>query len=403
MESNEANITSKLKYLGLNLNKIPAGLLHFDALDYRPARNYDERSYKTYKYLDIKDIEILLTPKNRLDPIMDKYAKAVPVGSYLSPEKEEDIENHSKFLKMLTSFRVDGIEELEGQQELLNEKIPFKVKFYKDYLWQIHYSEFTNKYFMLVPTEDQEQSAFFYVLKKICEEKLEEKIFVPICYSEYNSEYLKKSEIEELEKYIWFFTKEWPLIYDVYDKKDNFSIYITGNSFIYENIQSPYCIKLDSKETAIKFYKLLKVLFILNTELPHYYNFEVKLDEMGSIEFYFDNEKISYENSSDFIKDEYVKIEKQKKDSIKDKAKLEKKLAKTKEKLSELDFEYLTKEKEITLYLECRKTFFGKVRYFFGKKKRNPSQERGFEGSLPLAREAAQMPNGFEEERTGRG
>ena len=371
MDISDKNITAKLKYLGLNLNKIPEVLMHFDALDYRPARNYDERSYKTYRYLNIRDIEILLTPKNRLDPIMDKYAKAVPIESYLNPEKEEDIENHSKFLKMLTTLRIEAIEELEKQQELLNKKIPFKVKFYKDYLWQIHYSEFTNKYFMLVPTEDQEQSAFFYVLKQKCENKMKDKIFVPICYSEYNSEYLRKSEIEELEKYIWFFTKEWPLIYDVYDKDDNLSIYITGDTSVYENIKSPYSIKLESKEEAVKFYKLLKVLFILSTELPHYYNFETRLDNSGSIEFYFNNEKISYENSSEFIQNEYIKIEGQKKNSIKDKSKLTKKLAKTKAELAALDLEYLKKEKEIALYLECKKTFFGKVKYFLGKKKRD--------------------------------
>jgi len=168
MDGNEKSIISKLEYLGLNLNKIPEILEQFEPLNYRVSKNYDERNYKTYRYIDIKDIQILLTPQNRLDPITDKYAKAVPIYPYLNPEREEDIELHSKFLKMLITLREDSIENLEEEQKLLNKKIPFRVKFYKDYLWQIHYSESTNKYFMLVPTEDQEQTAFFYLLKKMC-------------------------------------------------------------------------------------------------------------------------------------------------------------------------------------------------------------------------------------------
>ena len=78
---------------------------------------------------------------------------------------------------MLKNVNIQEIENVEKEQERLNENIPFKVKFNGNYLWQIYYSENTNKYFMIVPTEDTDYSTFFYLLKKKIEGK-NEKIFV---------------------------------------------------------------------------------------------------------------------------------------------------------------------------------------------------------------------------------
>ena len=77
MSTNE-NIVSKLKYLGLNLDRIPRIITKFEPLDYRPLKYNDEHVYKIYKYINIQDIQILLTPTNRLCSITEKYKKAVP-------------------------------------------------------------------------------------------------------------------------------------------------------------------------------------------------------------------------------------------------------------------------------------------------------------------------------------
>ena len=89
---------------------------------------------------------------------------------------------------------------------------------------------------MLVTIEDLEYSAFFYLLKKQIEDPNYE-IFVPISHMEYNNNYLNKTEISEIENYIWFFTKQWPLIYEVYDNKNSLTIQIVGQTNIYENIR----------------------------------------------------------------------------------------------------------------------------------------------------------------------
>lgn len=70
------NIKEKLKYIGLDLNNIPTFLKTFTELDFRPDRNLDETKYRVYKYLDVKDIQILLTPTNRLMEINEKYRKS---------------------------------------------------------------------------------------------------------------------------------------------------------------------------------------------------------------------------------------------------------------------------------------------------------------------------------------
>ena len=371
MNTND-NIIEKFKYLGLNLDKIPDRIKNFQALDYRPLKYDNEHIYKVYKYVNINDIQIMLTPTNRLNDIGEKYGKAVPLYAYLTPDNEENIERHTKFLSMLSKMNVDSIEELENEQKILNNNIPFKVKYPKDYLWQIYYSENTDKYFMLVTTEDLDYSAFFFMLKKQLEakkRKKEEKIFVPISYTDYSREYLNKTQIADIENYLWLFTKEWPLVYEVNDKDNNLSIQITGKAYIYDDIQSDYKVVLTDKDEAIKFYKLLKALFIMKTEVPHHYNITLSIDDKGSLEFNINDKKVIYEILSSVVKEEYLKAEEKKINLIEEKTKKEKDLDKLQKKATKLEKEYLEKEKQISTFLECKKTFFGRVKYFFKYKK----------------------------------
>ena len=54
--STNENIVNNLKYLGLDLEKLPNSIKEFEPLDYRPSKFNDEHNYKVYKYVDIKDI-----------------------------------------------------------------------------------------------------------------------------------------------------------------------------------------------------------------------------------------------------------------------------------------------------------------------------------------------------------
>lgn len=372
-----ASIEEKLEYLGLDLGKIPASLKKVESLDFRIPKFYDEKQYRQYRYISIKDIQILLSPTNRLDEIGEKYKKASPLADYLDSKSEKNILKYTTFLNMLKKVKIEEIEKIEQEQANLGKRIPFKVKFEGNYLWQIYYSENTDKYFMLVPTEDANYATFFYLLKKQLEKRKTGKIFVPIRNVGYSQEYLKKSQFEDIENFLWLFTKDWPLVYEVYDKNNELSIQIVGETEVYEKIKSPYRIKLTNKEEATRFYKLIKAMFILQTELPHYFTFQTNIGKTGEIEFCFEDQKIEYSTIPEWINEE-CKIGKNLIQEVREVIKNSKrKLEKLKEEVALQEIEYLAKEKQITTFLECKKTFFGKFKYYFkySKKKNKPEQQ----------------------------
>lgn len=366
-KSNNGNETmqEKLEYIGLDMRTIPDFVKNYRPIKFTIPRYDDETQYKQYRYISIKDIQILLSPTNRLDPIEDKYRKATPLINYLDSESEENFLRHTTFLNMLRQVRIKDIEKVSEEQAELNKKIPLRVKFRGNYLWQIYYSEITNQYFMLVPTEDTDYSTFFYLLKRQLEMRKNGRIFVPVRNSEYSSEFLNKTEFSDIENYIWLFTKVWPLIYEVYDKEDRLSIHIMGETDVYGKIRSPYKIELRSQAEAKQFYKLLKAMFILQTELPHYFEFTTNIDEKGRIEFYREDVKVEYANIANWINEAYCDGEEQEKSTTEKLFSSKEKLENLKIEIKQQEIEYLAKEKQISTFLECKKTFFGKFKYYF--------------------------------------
>ena len=371
-KENQKTFEENLKYIGLNLDKLPAFLQKYEGLNFRPSNSYDDTVYKVYKYVNIKEIEILITPENRLTDIKQRYKLSSPICEYLDSENEENIEKFAKFIKMVTTMDKTRIEEIAKEQEELNEKIPFEVKYPNNFIWQIYYSDYAKKYFMLVPTEEQDNNALFYLLKEQIASVRARKpryIFTPISHLEYSGNFLSKSEIDDMENYLWYFTKEWPNIYEIFDKDNNLFIKIVGQTNIYEKIRTTYSITLYTKEEALELYKLLKAMFILATGAREEYQFTTKINKDGNIEFWNNNTKIEYSKLADFIKVEYVeKIDKLKYEE-KEKKELKRKLDKFKIIIEDLTQEYLLRQKQIATFLECKKTFFGRVRYFFKKKK----------------------------------
>ena len=62
------------------------------------------------------------------------------------------------------------------------------------------------------------------------------------------------AEIADIEKYIWLFTKEWAKIYEVFDKDNELTIHIVGNTKIKDmtrqQVQDMFVQVLDSMQTA---------------------------------------------------------------------------------------------------------------------------------------------------------
>ena len=65
-KDSEKTIEKNLEYIGLDLNKIPTFIKNVSELNFRTSKSYDDTIYKVYKYINIKDIEILITPLDRL-------------------------------------------------------------------------------------------------------------------------------------------------------------------------------------------------------------------------------------------------------------------------------------------------------------------------------------------------
>ena len=365
-QNRNEELEEKLEYLGLNLKKIPEEITKFEPIQYKASKMYNKKQqYKQYRFIRVKDIQILLTPTNRMDDLQEKYKKAVPLANYLDSKSEENMGYYATFLNMLDKFRLNDVKKIEKEQKKLAEKVPFRVKFEGNYLWQIYYSDISNQYFMLVPTEDTDYSTFFYLLKRKIENRDMDTVFVPISNLNYSKKFFSREELEDIENYLWLFTKDWPLIYEVYDKQNRFSLQIVGETNIFDDIRSPYRINLKTSVSAMQFYKLLKAMFILETEMPNYYNFVTKIDRSGGIEFYLDDQKLEYITLSTFIKNEYIKREQEKEE-------MQIRIKQNKVRLEELksiskkqELEYLEKEKQISTFLECKKSFFGKFKYYF--------------------------------------
>ena len=61
------------------------------------------------------------------------------------------------------------------------------------------------------------------------------------------------SEFEDIENYLWLFTKDWPLVYEVYDKKDQLSVQIIGETNVYEKVKTFYKVELNQKKKPVNF------------------------------------------------------------------------------------------------------------------------------------------------------
>lgn len=360
-------LTNKVKYIGFELGKVPEVLQEFEPLNYRLPKVYDEKSYKIYKYIDVSDVEILVTPKDRLAELSERYKFASPVSTYMEQNKE-NLEKYAYFLRMMNQTNLEDIKKIEEEQAEFSKQIPFDIKFSNNFKWQIFYSDYAKKYFMLASIEENDNAPMFYLMKeKIEQHKSSDSrhIFVPISNEEYSERILKKSEIEDIINYLWYFTKNWAQVYEVTNKDQNLSIHIVGETTIFDKMTSKYKIELSDKKEASNTYKLIKALFILAYELTNEYKFKLRVDSKGGLEFFFEDMKIEYETLPEFLKDQAIqKIReaerlktknKQLKADIKDFQKREK----------ELEEEYMNKQAQISHFQECKKSFIGKLKYFF--------------------------------------
>ena len=142
---------------------------------------------------------------------------------------------------------------------------------------------------------------------------------------------------------------------------------IVGDFEIYNGLISPYRISLKNKNKAAEYLKLAKALMTLEKDTNKYLKFQTIISEKDGLEFKYNDNDIILKDIPDFLLVNYVKlyeetmvyIDENMAKELKFKRLTEEKLKKE-EKLNDL-------QNYITTFLDSKKTFFGKFRYFLGK------------------------------------
>ena len=83
----EPEIENKLTYIGLDLDNVPQNVTKYEPLNFRIPKTYDEKQYKQYRYVPIKNIQILISPTNRLEELQIKYIKAHHIPKHVKTTK----------------------------------------------------------------------------------------------------------------------------------------------------------------------------------------------------------------------------------------------------------------------------------------------------------------------------
>ena len=377
-KENELEIKEKLEWLKLDFNHIPSIFEQNEKVKYRTSKDYDNINHKVYHFVNIKDINIYLTNTTRLEETEIKYKLAKPLIQYFYADNEELLENHIEFLRMLKELDIEKIKEIEKEQKIFQEQIPFEIKYKNNFIWEIYYSEIEDKYFMLFPIKETQTETLFYLIKKQIElqnSKKTEMIYVPINHIEYMNNILKKSEIADLENYLWYFTENWPVTYEIREKDGSQNLQVVGKVPVYEKIKSSYKFQFKTKQEAQKQFKLIKALFIIKSHAEEEYPFQVGVNEQGSLNFYFNHQHITYEKLAEFIKNEVQKKKEKINEVMQQNVIQNEKLFLLNEIVQKQNIEYIAKEKQIATFLEYKKTFFGKVSYFFKFRKKKKQEE----------------------------
>ena len=353
-----------LEYVGLNTAKALPRKLYSKNVEYQVVKSFDNsKIYKIYKKIDPSKVEILISDTDRTSDIKTRYNLSVPIQEYYKENKDE-------FIALAEKTSKSKIEELENEQKEFEKHIPYFIRYEDNYIWQIYYSDIEDKYFMLFPANEGETESLFFMIKQKLTGELKN-IYVPICQVEYNPTVFKdKKRISDLENYIWIYTKSWPTTYEYTDEDGNVKLYIIGETILQENFKSKYRIEIDDEKELNRYYTLLKALFIITTETKYTYRFDVQIAPDGSLSFLYNKKEVNIDNLQQFVTKETAKQQNLKYEIKKQIEQDEKVLCKLKDIIARQTLMYSKQEKQIVMFMDCKKSFFKKVKFFFkgGKK-----------------------------------
>ena len=367
-------VQNKLEYIGLNLEKIPTFLKKEKVLECNLEKEYRDTTYKVYKYIDVNDIEIFITPELETANVSQKCKTAKIINEYFINESLRQ-----SFIEMAEKIDMSIFTELENEQNKFDISLPYTITYKTALKWRIYYSKKEKKYFMLISKNEKDIEAMFLLLKKQIQSNTENvaiKIYIPIANEYFSQEFLTNLQVTDIENSLWSFTKKWPNVYEAVDIYGKRSMHIIGKLQGGENIQSYYKILIKDKKEAIEKYELLKQLFLIQSNAKEQYTFNVQIDERGFFQIFYNDKEIVLSDLKDFLhKQSEEKITETKK-IIEKTDEIDIKLEAKKEELENKKEEFNQKQKQIVTFLQCKKTFLGRFKYFFKSTKKSKKINR---------------------------
>lgn len=367
-------VQNKLEYIGLNLEKIPTFLKKEKVLECNLEKEYRDTTYKVYKYIDVNDIEIFITPELETANVSQKCKTAKIINEYFINESLRQ-----SFIEIAEKIDMSKFTELENEQNKFDISLPYTITYKTALKWRIYYSKKEKKYFMLISKNEKDIEAMFLLLKKQIQSNTENvaiKIYIPIANEYFSQEFLTNLQVTDIENSLWSFTKKWPNVYEAVDIYGKRSMHIIGKLQGGENIQSYYKILIKDKKEAIEKYELLKQLFLIQSNAKDQYTFNVQIDESGFFQIFYNDKEIVLSDLKDFLhKQSEEKITETKK-IIEKTDEIDIKLEAKKEELETKKEEFNQKQKQIVTFLQCKKTFLGRFKYFFKSTKKSKKINR---------------------------
>ena len=99
-----------MEYIGLDLNNLPTSITESHDLKFKAVKGEEEKKYKQYRFVDVQDIDILVSESNTFSELKEKYENASPLYTYLETDDEESIEKYRTFfISSFPSFPFWGI------------------------------------------------------------------------------------------------------------------------------------------------------------------------------------------------------------------------------------------------------------------------------------------------------
>lgn len=361
-------LEDKLNFIGIRKGNVPEFLLKQEKTNFKLNSLAKDKSEDVYIYLNLKNLDFLITEKNSDEDLAIKYKDAKSISEYLTFDENDELKAKDtlNFLKLVENLDENEMARIDKMQQMFFEKEPDSIRYFKSNKWNIYYSSTEKKYFMLVCI-DEGTNEFLYALKekiKCITNNKDKYIYVPISYIEHSTEFLTKEEKNEFENILWYYTRNWPMSFDLYNKNNEYSLNFVGDIDIFERAKGRYRIEFKEKEEILKYFKLLKAIYTIEHDTKKHISFETFLAKDGSLNFKYKDQEVYYEKLPELFKEIISTVLKSYDWYVKELEKRALEHEVIKYKMEDKEKTYQQYQNEIVRYLNIKDTFFGKFKYF---------------------------------------